>query len=56
LLTLPSPVSRPVKVAPVIEVIVVRMKSSPVSISKFPLLSAREAVAILPSGSPVLKE
>src|SRR5262249_49900393 len=50
------PVSRPVKVAPVIEVWAVRAKSSPVSISNFPALSGRAAVAILPSGLPVLKK
>src|SRR5262245_39811621 len=50
------PVSRPVKVAPVIEVWEVRPKSSPVSISNFPALSGRAAVAILPSGLPVLKK
>jgi hypothetical protein len=50
------PVSRPVKVAPVIEVWATRGKSSPVSISNFPALSGRAAVAILPSGLPVLKK
>jgi hypothetical protein len=50
-------VSRPVKVAPVIEVFVPRIKSSADSISNFPpALSGREAVAILPSGSLVLKK
>src|SRR6516162_9472900 len=54
LLSVAPPVSRPVKVAPVIEVWAIRGKSSPVSISNFPLLSGRAAVAILPSGLPVL--
>jgi hypothetical protein len=49
-----TPVSRPVKVAEVIEVWAVRPKSSPVSISNFPGLSGRAAVAILPSVFPVL--
>src|SRR5262249_32656301 len=48
------PVTRPVKVAEVIEVWAIRPKSSPVSISNFPVLSGRAAVAILPSGFPVL--
>ncbi len=46
---------RPVKAAPVIEVCWVRTKSSPVSISNFPELSGRVAVAMRPSGLPVLK-
>src|SRR5262249_29617927 len=46
---------RPVKAAPVINVCWVRTKSSPVSISNFPGLSGRAAVAIRPSGVPVLK-
>src|SRR5690242_11714517 len=33
-----------------------RMKSSPVSISIFPVLDGREAVPMSPSGLPVLKE
>jgi hypothetical protein len=49
-------VSKPVKVAPVIEVWEVRAKSSPVSISNFPTLSGRAAVAMRPSGLPVLKK
>jgi hypothetical protein len=32
------------------------MKSSPVSISNFPAVDGRDAVAILPSGLPVLKK
>jgi hypothetical protein len=50
------PVSNPVKVAPVIEVWEVRAKSSPVSISNFPALSGRAAVAMRPLGLPVLKK
>jgi hypothetical protein len=46
---------RPVKAAPVINVYWVSTKSSPVSISNFPALSGRVAVAIRPSGLPVLK-
>src|SRR4029077_8439920 len=46
---------RPVKAAPVISVCWVSTKSSPVSISNFPALSGRVAVAIRPSGLPVLK-
>jgi hypothetical protein len=46
---------RPVKAAPVINVCWVSTKSSPVSISNFPALSGRVAVAIRPSGLPVLK-
>src|ERR1700730_329019 len=46
---------RPVKAAPVINVCWVSAKSSPVSISNFPALSGRVAVAIRPSGLPVLK-
>src|SRR5262245_17008883 len=46
---------RPVKAAPVISVCWVSTKSSPASISNFPGLSGRTAVAILPSGLPVLK-
>jgi hypothetical protein len=47
------PVKRPVKLAEVIEVVCwVRTKSSPVSVSAVP---GRDVVAILPSGSPVLK-
>src|SRR6185369_6017821 len=45
----------PVNAAPVISVCWVRTKSSPVSISNFPGLSGRVAVAIRPSGLPVLK-
>ena len=51
-----GPVIRPVKVAEVIEVWAVRPKSSPVSISNLPGVSGRDAVAILPSGFPVLKK
>src|ERR1700751_931556 len=47
---------RPVKVALVIEVECVRTKSSADSISNFPALSGRVAVAIFPSVSPVLKK
>src|SRR6185437_8811491 len=47
--------SRPVKVAWSILVALGRMKSSADSISTLPALDGREAVAILPSGSPVLK-
>jgi hypothetical protein len=50
---------RPVKVASVIEVPCVRTKSSADSISNFgvaPPLSGRVAVAIFPSGAPVLKK
>src|SRR5713101_1328750 len=50
------PVSRPVNVALVIEVGPVRTKSSADSISNLPALSGRDAVAIFPSGSPVLKK
>src|SRR6266446_10899998 len=46
---------RPVKAAPVINVCWVSTKSSPVSISNFPGLEGRVAVAIRPSGLPVLK-
>src|SRR5215471_6659178 len=46
---------RPVKAAPVISVCCVSTKSSPVSISNFPGLSGRVAVAMRPSGLPVLK-
>src|SRR3984893_331926 len=46
---------RPVKAAPVINVCWGSTKSSPVSISNFPALSGRVAVAIRPSGLPVLK-
>src|SRR5262249_32015953 len=45
---------RPVKVACVIDVACVRQKWSPVSISNLPGLSGRVAVAIRPSGLPVL--
>ncbi|MGH6798918.1 MAG: hypothetical protein ACREDI_11130, partial [Roseiarcus sp.] len=38
------------------EVFFVRMKSSADSISNFPALDGRVAVAIFPSGSPVLKK
>ena len=47
--------STPVKEAPVIDVCCVRTKSSPVSISNLPALMGRVAVAIRPSGLPVLK-
>jgi hypothetical protein len=43
----------PVKAAPVISVCCVSTKSSPVSISNFPGLSGRVAVAMRPSGLPV---
>src|SRR5262249_29171945 len=46
---------RPVKAAPVMTVCWVSTKSSPVSISNFPALSGRAAVAMRPSGLPVLK-
>src|SRR5215471_19386440 len=46
---------RPVKFAPVINVCWVSTKSSPASISNFPGLWGRTAVAIRPSGLPVLK-
>src|SRR5262245_34992603 len=46
---------RPVKAAPVISVCCVSTKSSPVSISNFPGLSGRVAVAMRPSGLPVVK-
>ena len=46
---------RPVKAAPVINVSWVSAKSSLVSISNLPGLSGRVAVAIRPSGLPVLK-
>src|SRR5215475_14978977 len=46
---------RPVKDAPVISVCCVSTKSSPASISNFPGLSGRTAVAMRPSGLPVLK-
>jgi hypothetical protein len=49
-------VKRPVKVAEVIEVCWARTKSSPVSVSPFGLEEGCEVVAILPSGSPVLKK
>src|SRR5215467_10703830 len=48
--------TRPVNDPPVIEVVWVRTKSSAVSISIFPGLDGREAVAIFPSGFPVLKK
>src|SRR5437868_9931 len=46
---------RPVKATPVISVCCVSTKSSAVSISNFPGLSGRVAVAMRPSGVPVLK-
>src|SRR5690348_15833304 len=48
------PVNRPVNVALVTEVGEVRTKSSADSISNLPALSGRVAVAISPSGLPVL--
>jgi hypothetical protein len=45
-----------VKVALVIEVVVVRTKSSADSISNFPAVDGRVAVAIFPSGAPVLNK
>src|SRR5215471_924840 len=51
-----APVIRPVNVALVILVGPVRTKSSAAWISNFPALSGRVAVAILPSGLPVLKK
>src|SRR6516162_4870312 len=48
--------SNPVKVALVIDVGEVRTKSSAASISVLPADDGREAIAILPSGSPVLKK
>src|SRR3954451_14905249 len=50
------PVSNPVKMALVIRVELVRTKSSADSISILPPAPGRVAVAILPSGSPVLKK
>src|SRR5574340_1125401 len=50
------PLSSPVKVADWIAVVLPSTKSSADSISNFPAVSGREAVAILPSGSPVLKK
>ena len=49
-------VSKPVKLPLVIAVVASRMKSSANSISNFPPVSGRAAVAIFPSGSPVLKK
>src|ERR1043165_2249950 len=46
----------PVNVAPVIVVAPERTKSSADSISVWPALSGRDAVAISPSGLPVLKK
>src|SRR5215475_1169944 len=51
-----APVIKPVNVALVIVVGPVRTKSSADSISNLPALSGRVAVAILPSGLPVLKK
>ena len=51
-----APEISPVKVASVIDVECVRTKSSADSISNFPSLDGREAVAIFPSGFPVLKK
>src|SRR5262245_54126073 len=45
---------RPVNEAPVIDVCRVWTKSSPVSISNLPALAGRVAVAMRPSGLPVL--
>src|SRR5215467_12400690 len=53
--TVAPPVSNPTNVALLITVSEVKKKSSPVSISNFPADEGRDAVAILPSGSPVLK-
>ena len=50
------PTSNPVKVALVIVAGAVVTKSSAVSVSSLPGLAVRERVAILPSGSPVLKK
>src|SRR5262245_44661975 len=50
-----APDSRPVNVALEIEVGVVRTKSSAASISNLPGLSGRVAIAIFPSGLPVVK-
>jgi hypothetical protein len=47
---------RPVKVARLIEVVPVRTKSSADSISNFPAVDSRVAVANFPSGTPVLKK
>jgi hypothetical protein len=49
------PVTSPVKVALVIDVGEVRTKSSADSISNVPAEAGRLALAIFPSGSPVLK-
>src|SRR5438045_6088329 len=51
-----SEASRPVKVALVIKVGLLRMKSSAVSVWIPAPLGGRESVASLPSGLPVLKE
>src|ERR1700745_1155258 len=51
-----APVIRAVKHASSTEVCVPRIKSSADSISNFPALSGRVAVAINPSGPPVLKK
>src|SRR5437762_9561487 len=48
--------SRPVKVAWLMSVVSVRMKSSVVSVWILPGLDGRESVAIFPSGAPVEKE
>jgi len=51
-----APVRRPVKVALLSAVLLVKTKSSADSISIFPPLLGRDAVAIFPSGLPVLKK
>ena len=56
MLTEPPDVIRPVNVPLLIRVAEVRTKSSPVSISDFPPEEGRLAVAINPSGSPVLNK
>jgi hypothetical protein len=53
--TVAPPVSRPVNVALVIEVGDVRVKSSADSISNGAPVAGRDALAISPSGLPVLK-
>ena len=50
------PVNRPVKVALVREVSWLRAKSSADSTPMMPVPLGRDAVAMRPSGSPVLKE
>src|SRR5215467_6365028 len=54
--TVASSVSNPTNVALLIAVSELKKKSSPASISNFPADDGRDAAAIFPSGSPVLKE